>query len=72
MKELLSDLSGPENATQPCSDLTLLPALCHHDDLMLLGPAFGPLGRGSIEERVGDITSCLWSLRRSAGLSSGL
>uniref|UniRef100_A0A8C5FGF9 HEAT repeat containing 5A n=1 Tax=Gadus morhua TaxID=8049 RepID=A0A8C5FGF9_GADMO len=53
MKELLSDLSGPENATQPCSDLTLLPALCHHDDLMLLGPAFGPLGRGSIEERVG-------------------
>ncbi|XP_030212239.1 HEAT repeat-containing protein 5A [Gadus morhua] len=52
MKELLSDLSGPENATQPCSDLTLLPALCHHDDLMLLGPAFGPLGRGSIEERL--------------------
>ena len=61
MKELLSDLSGPENATQPCSDLTLLPALCHHDDLTLVGPAFGSLGRGSIEEKVSDLTSCLRS-----------
>ncbi|CAL8283222.1 unnamed protein product [Lota lota] len=50
MKELLSDLSSPEN--QPCSDLTLLPALCFHDDLMLLGPAFHSLGRGSIEEKL--------------------
>ena len=59
MKELLDDLSGPENAGQPCSDRTLLPALCHHDDLALAGPAFGAAGRGSLEETVGDITSCL-------------
>ncbi|KAG7259337.1 hypothetical protein CRUP_000675 [Coryphaenoides rupestris] len=59
MKELVSDLSGPESTSQPCSELTLLPALCHHDDLMLVGPVLRSLGRGSIEEQVSDITSCL-------------
>ncbi|KAJ3613171.1 hypothetical protein NHX12_019423 [Muraenolepis orangiensis] len=49
MKALLGDL---ENTNQPCSDLILLPALCHHDDLVLAGPAFHSLGRASIEEKL--------------------
>ncbi|XP_026164200.1 HEAT repeat-containing protein 5A-like [Mastacembelus armatus] len=39
MNQLVSDLSSQDNLNQPCSELTLLPPLCHHDDLPLVGPA---------------------------------
>lgn len=39
MNQLLSDLSAQDNLNQVCSELTLLLPLCHHDDLLLVGPA---------------------------------
>uniref|UniRef100_A0A3Q1AXC4 HEAT repeat-containing protein 5A n=1 Tax=Amphiprion ocellaris TaxID=80972 RepID=A0A3Q1AXC4_AMPOC len=36
----------------PCSDLTLLPPLCHHDDLPLVGPALHDTDHRYIEEQV--------------------
>lgn len=34
---LLVDLPAQDNLNQVCSELTLLPPLCHHDDLLLVG-----------------------------------
>ncbi|XP_008312892.1 HEAT repeat-containing protein 5A isoform X2 [Cynoglossus semilaevis] len=39
MNQLVSDLCGHDNLNQTCSELTLLPPLCHHNDLPLVGPA---------------------------------
>uniref|UniRef100_A0A3Q1B3Z7 HEAT repeat-containing protein 5A n=1 Tax=Amphiprion ocellaris TaxID=80972 RepID=A0A3Q1B3Z7_AMPOC len=36
----------------PCSDLTLLPPLCHHDDLPLVGPALHDTDHRYIEEQL--------------------
>uniref|UniRef100_A0A3B4ZDP3 HEAT repeat-containing protein 5A n=1 Tax=Stegastes partitus TaxID=144197 RepID=A0A3B4ZDP3_9TELE len=52
MNQLVSDLSGQDNLNQPCSDLTLLPPLCHHDDLPLVGPALHDTDHRYIEEQV--------------------
>uniref|UniRef100_A0A3P8SZZ2 HEAT repeat-containing protein 5A n=1 Tax=Amphiprion percula TaxID=161767 RepID=A0A3P8SZZ2_AMPPE len=49
---LVSDLSGQDNLNQPCSDLTLLPPLCHHDDLPLVGPALHDTDHRYIEEQL--------------------
>lgn len=52
MNQLVSDLSGQDNLNQPCSELTLLPPLCHHDDLPLAGPALHDTDHRYIEEQV--------------------
>uniref|UniRef100_A0A8D3DC37 HEAT repeat-containing protein 5A n=1 Tax=Scophthalmus maximus TaxID=52904 RepID=A0A8D3DC37_SCOMX len=52
MNQLVSDLSGPDNLNQPCSDLTLLPPLCHHDDLPLVGPALHHTHHRYVEEQL--------------------
>lgn len=52
MNQLVSDLSGQDNLNQPCSELTLLPSFCHHDDLQLVGPTFHDTDHGYIEEQV--------------------
>lgn len=50
LKQLVTDLTGPENVV--CSELTLLPPLCHSDDLALLGPALQDMDQHYIEEQV--------------------
>ncbi|KAJ7990914.1 hypothetical protein DPEC_G00291830 [Dallia pectoralis] len=50
LKLLVSDLTGPENVT--CSELTLLPPLCHVNDLALLGPALQNADQQYIEEQL--------------------
>ncbi|KAM7376460.1 hypothetical protein PAMP_006191 [Pampus punctatissimus] len=52
MNQLVSDLSGQDNLNQPCSELTLLPSLCHHDDLQLVGPALHVTDQRYIEEQL--------------------
>ncbi|XP_028251326.1 HEAT repeat-containing protein 5A isoform X4 [Parambassis ranga] len=52
MNQLVSDLSGQDNLNQPCSELTLLPPLCHHDDLPLVGPALHDTDHRYIEEQL--------------------
>ncbi|XP_069008944.1 HEAT repeat-containing protein 5A isoform X2 [Embiotoca jacksoni] len=52
MNQLVSDLSGQDNLNQPCSELTLLPPLCHHDDLLLVGPAVQDTDHRYIEEQL--------------------
>ncbi|CAJ1074884.1 HEAT repeat-containing protein 5A isoform X4 [Xyrichtys novacula] len=52
MNQLVSDLSGQENLNQSCSELTLLPPLCHHDDLPLIGPALHDTEHRYIEEQL--------------------
>ncbi|XP_040916672.1 HEAT repeat-containing protein 5A isoform X2 [Toxotes jaculatrix] len=52
MNQLVSDLSGQDNLNQPCSDLTLLPPLCHHDDLPLVGPALHDTDHRYVEEQL--------------------
>ena len=52
MNQLVSDLSGQDNLNQACSELTLLPAFCHHDDLQLVGPALHDTDQRYIEEQV--------------------
>lgn len=53
MNQLVSDLSAQDNLNQPqCSELTLLPPLCHHDDLPLVGPALHDTDHRYIEEQV--------------------
>uniref|UniRef100_A0A8P4JY70 HEAT repeat-containing protein 5A n=1 Tax=Dicentrarchus labrax TaxID=13489 RepID=A0A8P4JY70_DICLA len=42
----------PDNLNQPCSELTLLPPLCHHDDLPLVGPALHDTDHRYIEEQL--------------------
>uniref|UniRef100_A0A667XVW1 HEAT repeat-containing protein 5A n=1 Tax=Myripristis murdjan TaxID=586833 RepID=A0A667XVW1_9TELE len=49
---LVSDLSGQDNLNQPCSELTLLPPLCNHDDLLLVGPALLDTDHRYIEEQL--------------------
>uniref|UniRef100_A0A8P4G9G3 HEAT repeat-containing protein 5A n=1 Tax=Dicentrarchus labrax TaxID=13489 RepID=A0A8P4G9G3_DICLA len=49
---LVTDLSGQDNLNQPCSELTLLPPLCHHDDLPLVGPALHDTDHRYIEEQL--------------------
>ncbi|KAI4796125.1 hypothetical protein KUCAC02_029437, partial [Chaenocephalus aceratus] len=51
MNQLVSDLSGQNNLNQPCSELTLLPPLCHRDDLPLVGPALQNTDHRYIEEQ---------------------
>uniref|UniRef100_A0A673BU21 HEAT repeat-containing protein 5A n=1 Tax=Sphaeramia orbicularis TaxID=375764 RepID=A0A673BU21_9TELE len=53
MNQLVSDLSGQDNLNQPCSELTLLPPLCHHDDLPPIGHALRDPAHHYIEEQVG-------------------
>ncbi|XP_049451782.1 HEAT repeat-containing protein 5A isoform X1 [Epinephelus fuscoguttatus] len=52
MNQLVSDLSGQDNLNQPCSEVTLLPPLCHHDDLPLVGPALHDTDHRYIEEQL--------------------
>uniref|UniRef100_A0AAQ6IEW8 HEAT repeat-containing protein 5A n=1 Tax=Anabas testudineus TaxID=64144 RepID=A0AAQ6IEW8_ANATE len=52
MNQLVSDLSAQDNLNQPCSELTLLPPLCHCDDLPLVGPALHDTDHRYIEEQV--------------------
>nr|XP_020510294.1 HEAT repeat-containing protein 5A isoform X2 [Labrus bergylta] len=52
MNQLVSDLSGQENLNQSCSELTLLPPLCHHDDLPLVGPALHDTDHRYIDEQL--------------------
>uniref|UniRef100_A0A3Q4BWY6 HEAT repeat-containing protein 5A n=1 Tax=Mola mola TaxID=94237 RepID=A0A3Q4BWY6_MOLML len=52
MNQLVTDLSGQNNLNQPCSELTLLPPLCHRDDLPLVGPALRDTDDKYIEEQV--------------------
>uniref|UniRef100_A0A8P4G1T7 HEAT repeat-containing protein 5A n=1 Tax=Dicentrarchus labrax TaxID=13489 RepID=A0A8P4G1T7_DICLA len=52
MNQLVTDLSGQDNLNQPCSELTLLPPLCHHDDLPLVGPALHDTDHRYIEEQL--------------------
>ncbi|XP_029973021.1 LOW QUALITY PROTEIN: HEAT repeat-containing protein 5A [Salarias fasciatus] len=57
MNQLVSDLSGQDNLNQPCSELTLLPPLCHHDDLSLVGPALHLTDHQYIEEQLHSSSS---------------
>ncbi|KAM9355893.1 HEAT repeat-containing protein 5A isoform 2-T2 [Pholidichthys leucotaenia] len=52
MNQLVSDLSSHDNLNQPCSQLTLLPPLCYHEDLPLIGPAFHSIEHRYIEEQL--------------------
>ncbi|XP_029982384.1 HEAT repeat-containing protein 5A-like isoform X3 [Sphaeramia orbicularis] len=52
MNQLVSDLSGQDNLNQPCSELTLLPPLCHHDDLPPIGHALRDPAHHYIEEQL--------------------
>lgn len=52
MNQLVLDLSAQDNLNQVCSELTLLPPLCHHDDLLLVGPALHDTEHRYIEEQV--------------------
>lgn len=52
MNQLVLDLSAQDNLNQVCSELTLLPPLCHRDDLLLLGPALHEPDHRYIEEQV--------------------
>ncbi|XP_036928579.1 HEAT repeat-containing protein 5A isoform X7 [Acanthopagrus latus] len=52
MNQLVTDLSGQDNLNHPCSELTLLPPLCHHDDLQLVGAALHDTDHRYIEEQL--------------------
>ncbi|XP_011618311.2 LOW QUALITY PROTEIN: HEAT repeat-containing protein 5A [Takifugu rubripes] len=52
MNQLVLDLSAQDNLNQVCSELTLLPPLCHHDDLLLVGPALHDTEHRYIEEQL--------------------
>ncbi|XP_076604038.1 HEAT repeat-containing protein 5A isoform X2 [Chaetodon auriga] len=52
MNQLVTDLSGQDNLNHPCSELTLLPPLCHHDDLPLVGPALQDTDHRYIEKQL--------------------
>ncbi|KAL7380923.1 hypothetical protein ABVT39_026023 [Epinephelus coioides] len=52
MNQLVSDLSGQDNLNQPCSEVTLLPPLCHRDDLPLVGPTLHDTDHRYIEEQL--------------------
>uniref|UniRef100_A0A3B4BPG2 HEAT repeat-containing protein 5A n=1 Tax=Pygocentrus nattereri TaxID=42514 RepID=A0A3B4BPG2_PYGNA len=50
LKQLWHDLTGPENMA--CAELSLLPTLCHNQDLALLGPALQDMDQQYIEEQL--------------------
>lgn len=50
LKQLLSDLTGPENTA--CSELNLLPPLCYSQDLALLDLGLQDIDQHYIEEQV--------------------
>uniref|UniRef100_A0A3Q4I408 HEAT repeat containing 5a n=1 Tax=Neolamprologus brichardi TaxID=32507 RepID=A0A3Q4I408_NEOBR len=52
MNQLVSDVSGQDNLNQTCSELSLLPPLCHRDDLPLAGPALHDTDHRYIEEQL--------------------
>lgn len=52
MSQLVSDLCSQDNLNHPCSELTLLPPLCHQDDLPLVSPALQATDHRYIEEQV--------------------
>lgn len=52
MSQLVVDLSAQDNLNQVCSELPLLPPLCHHDDLLLVGPGLHDTDHRCIEEQV--------------------
>ncbi|XP_041809707.1 HEAT repeat-containing protein 5A isoform X2 [Chelmon rostratus] len=52
MNQLVTDLSGQDNLNHPCPELTLLPPLCHRDDLPLVGPALQDTDHKYIEEQL--------------------
>uniref|UniRef100_A0A3P9B6Q2 HEAT repeat-containing protein 5A n=1 Tax=Maylandia zebra TaxID=106582 RepID=A0A3P9B6Q2_9CICH len=52
MNQLVSDVSGQDNLNQTCSELSLLPPLCHCDDLPLAGPALHDTDHRYIEEQL--------------------
>lgn len=52
MNQLVADVSAQDNLNQVCSELTLLPPLCHHDDLLLAGPAPCAADHSYIDEQV--------------------
>lgn len=62
MNQLVGDLSAQDNLNQACSELPLLLPLCHHDDLLLVGPAPRDPDHRCIDEqvrRVGVVVSGL-------------
>uniref|UniRef100_A0A8B9LMU0 HEAT repeat-containing protein 5A n=1 Tax=Astyanax mexicanus TaxID=7994 RepID=A0A8B9LMU0_ASTMX len=48
--ESCNDLTGPENMA--CAELSLLPPLCHNQDLALMGPALQDMDQHYIEEQL--------------------
>ncbi|XP_067099249.1 HEAT repeat-containing protein 5A isoform X1 [Osmerus mordax] len=50
VKQLVLDLTAQENSG--CSELTLIPPLCHAQDLALLGPALQDMDQRYIEEQL--------------------
>ncbi|XP_015463527.3 HEAT repeat-containing protein 5A isoform X2 [Astyanax mexicanus] len=50
LKLLQNDLTGPENMA--CAELSLLPPLCHNQDLALMGPALQDMDQHYIEEQL--------------------
>ena len=57
VKQLVLDLTAQENSG--CSELTLIPPLCHAQDLALLGPALQDMDQRYIEEQVCLCTVCV-------------
>lgn len=52
MNQLVADLSAQDNLNQACSERPLLLPLCHHDDLLLVGPAPRDPDHRCIDEQV--------------------
>ncbi|KAM3594589.1 uncharacterized protein V6R79_010326 [Siganus canaliculatus] len=52
MNQLVTDLSAQDNLNHQCSELMLLPPLCHRDDLPLVGPALHDADPSYIEEQL--------------------
>lgn len=52
MNQLVSDLSAQDNLNQPGSEATLLPPICHHDDLLLVSPTLHDTEHRHIEKLV--------------------
>lgn len=62
MNQLVADVSSQKNLNQPCSELLLLPPLCHQDDLLLIGSALQQVEHHYIEEEVRRSVSLTHSL----------
>uniref|UniRef100_A0A673BWM9 HEAT repeat-containing protein 5A n=1 Tax=Sphaeramia orbicularis TaxID=375764 RepID=A0A673BWM9_9TELE len=61
---------GQDNLNQPCSELTLLPPLCHHDDLPPIGHALRDPAHHYIEEQVVGLSGS--NLTLAGTLSTGI